>query len=155
MAAARGTFTWLDHSNEKSTVSLEGDVLTAGDFAIQTTQWSDLRAAIGGVVLGTPVKSDVGNVTKFALVTPVSGAAQRENKWMVSYEDNTAPGRILQCELPTADLDATLFKPDTDLADLTDARWLALITAFEAVVRAPYTGGNVTVKRIQFVGRRI
>jgi len=155
MASARATFTWLDHSNETATVSLEGDILTAGDFAIQSTQWSDLRAAIGGVVLGTPIKSDVGNVIKFARVVPVNAAAQRENKWLVTYEDDGAPGRLLQCELPCANLTANLFLGETDLADLSDAAWVTFVTAFEGVVKAPYTGGDVTVKRVQFVGRRL
>lgn len=152
---AKATFTFMDYSEEKSTVSLEGDVLAQATFDIQNTQWNDLRNAILGVTLGTAVKSDVGNTLKFANIPPVDPAAQRENKWLVTYEDDGNPGRMLQAELPMADLDAGLILGNTDLADLSAAAWVTFVTAFEAVVKAPFTGNDVTVRRVQFVGRRL
>jgi len=44
---------------------------------------------------------------------------------------------------------------NTDMADLTDADWVAFVTAFEALVVAPYTANAVTIDRITFIGRNL
>ena len=152
---ARTTITYQDHSREKATVSVEGIDLTAANFDAQAAAVNALANAIQGITLGAEVQLVMGNVGAGTLVPPTNPAAQRENKWLVSYVDSGNPTRTLNSEVPCADItDEDLRLPNSDEADLDHADMAAFVAAFEAYVRAPFTGNAVEVQKIIYVGRR-
>lgn len=148
------TATYLDASNEKSSVTVTGPTLVAGNIAAQTTLMNSLITAIAAIILGTHSKTAVvASEAQLSDVPPVNQFAQRENKWLVTYTGNTS-NKKFQVEIPTPDLDKLV--PGTDLADATDADVIAFVTAFEAFVLSPDNGTEaVTVLSIRFVGRNL
>lgn len=168
MASAGGgaSVRFLDHSGESSTVSVITENLTAGNFATRLTQFTNLIAALEQVSLGTVNQSTLTAFTaRGSAILPVTANAQREVKWLVSYQDtqqyldaptntivNNGYGKVFSIEIPCAD--STLVKVNTDQADLQQSEWGAFITAFEAFALSPY-GGTVTVLGARLVGRAL
>lgn len=155
------TVTYLDFSNERSTVGVNIPLVTAANFAATATLINDLVIAaadiIGGVINGrtlTIPASSSGTI-------PGDEEAQREEKWLIGYTDTLANlaagvpnpyyGKRFTTELPTAELSAHL-TPRSDYADLAEADIAAFVTAFEAIARSP-AGGSVSVDYMKFVGR--
>jgi hypothetical protein len=150
------SFTYLDYSIEQSNVGIPGLALTAANFDAQVALIAALAAAIDGVCIGTHSKTRImASETQLSSVPPVSELAQRENKWLVTYADDTT-GKLFRVSLPCADLAGHLVA-NSDLADLNDAGDVAaFVTAFEAYARDPDTGTHtVTVQSMRFVGRNI
>lgn len=161
-----GSFTLMDYSREKATVGFNTAAITAASIAGALTQFGALRTAIEGITNGVVAGEALYvNRTKLSNVPPVSTLAQRENKWLVTYEDTTeffdAPVNaipnagyraVFNIEIPTADLSTVDMVPNTDDADLAGTEMAAFISAFETLARSPY-GGAVNVTRVQFVGR--
>ena len=152
----RMTYTQADYAGEKTVMAVNVPVISAANFDAQETLHAALETAISAVVLGAKVHrqkiiDDLG-AGGFASDTE----AQREIKWLVSYHDDSFPTRKLTVEIGCADLiDADLLVVNTDIANLTDADWVAFIAAFEALVIAPYTGNAVTIDKIVLVNRNI
>lgn len=148
---------YMDYDKEISGVKLEGATLSAANFDAQVTLWNTLQAAMNVVTLGSPTRRAISHGTYYGDVPPTDPTAQRESKWLVTYRDDSSPGRKLTAELPCADLGPTLglLMPHTKQADLTVQAWIDFVTAFEAVVKAPITGGDVTVLDIRHVGRNL
>lgn len=167
MANGQLTFSFLDHSDERSSTLIQTGAVTAVSLPGLLTEVGTLRTAIAGITLGT-VSNEALKVFDTALsnARPASALARRETKWLVRYEDVTAffddpvnsiPnegfGKVFTITIPTADV-ADRVIPGTDLADLTDTEIAAFVTAFEATARTPY-GGEVNVLSIQAVGRNL
>ncbi len=152
----RMTYSQNDYGGESTVMTVSIPTITAANFDAQETLAAALETAIELVVIGAKVKrqkiiEDLG-AGGFAADTE----AQRESKWLISYHDDSFPARKLSVELGCADLiDEDLLVDNTDMADLTDADWVAFVTAFEAFVVAPYTANAVTVDRITFIGRNL
>lgn len=152
----RLTYSQNDYSGEGTVMTVSVPDITAANFDAQETLHAALETAIELVVIGAKVKrqkiiEDLG-AGGFASDTE----AQREAKWLVSYHDDSFPARKLSVELGCADvIDPDLLVQNSDMADLTDADWVAFIAAFEAVVVAPYTANAVTIDRITLVGRNL
>jgi len=153
---ARETYTLIDASNEKSTVTLNSVATTSANYDAQLTAYSTLRTAINGIVLGEPNKYQYVAVDFTVGNEPASDPfAQREMKWLVSYVGDSS-GKLYQLERPTADLGNGNLIPSSDLADLTSTGMAAFVTAFEAFARAPDNlAETVTVTQIRFVGRNL
>jgi len=153
---AVNTFTYKDYSNESSVISVESTALTAANFDAQETLRAALQTAMEVILIGVLQKTSKGNRVDVSADLPASSAAQRENKWLVSYHDDTFPTRKLSIELPTPDVENEDYVlGNTDLIDLTDTDVAAFVTAFEAFVLAPWTGNAVTVDKITLVGRKL
>jgi hypothetical protein len=153
---SRATISYRDYDGERSSVSFEAAVLSAANFDSQNTLVTALQTAITDVTLGLIQSKNYGVVIDYANAPANDSAAARESKWLVVYTDDTAPARKLQMEIPCADVNTdALRQPNSDLADLEHEDWEAFVTAFEAVVLAPYTGGSVTVQEIRLVGRNL
>lgn len=149
------TVTILDYSNEKSTVTINNGSVTALTIAAYLAQLGDLHNAIDGIVLGTVAETSwVGDKTVLAATPPTNVFAQRELKWLVSYENAVSHNKYT-FEIPCADPTGRLV-PGTDKADLTNTEMAAFVSAFEAVGRSPENDvDGVNVLGITLVGRNI
>lgn len=151
---SRATMALRDYSNEITTTTVNGVALTSANFDAQVTAWTALRAAIQGLTLGVASQQSLSNFVPLSGATPSDPFAQREVKWLVNYHDTTT-NKKYQTEIGTADLGDDHLVPGTDMADLSNADWVAFITAFEAFVRSPDNIANaVEVDSAYFVGRR-
>jgi len=150
------TWTFLDNSGEKSNVRVFNGEITNLTIAAYVTGWMALEAALEDITLGT-VHQRVVNASQTVLsqTLPASTDAQRENKWLVTYQGDTSL-KLFRFEIPTADLSSTHLYPNQDEADLTDADMAAFVSAFEAIGRSPDDEDEtVTVTSIRHVGRNI
>lgn len=155
------TITYLDYSNERSTVGVNIPLVTAANFAATATLINTLVLAaadiIGGVISGRTLTIPA----TLSGTVPGDEEAQREEKWLIGYTDVSATlaagvnnpyyGKKFTVDLPTAEL-STHLTPRSDFADLAETDIAAFVTAFEAIARSP-AGGAVTVNYIKFVGR--
>lgn len=148
-----GTLTYVDYSDEKSSFQFNFGAITAVSLPGFLTQFGAFRTATNAISLGTLVSDQwVGDATKYGNAPPTNPNAQRERKFLVTYEDTTTLA-LYRLEIPCADLTGRMI-PDTDLVDLTNTQIAAWITAFEALCRSP-EGNAVVVVRMQAVGRNI
>lgn len=146
-----GSFTFLDYSKEKSSMSFNFGAVTALNIAGFLSDFGDLRLATEAIVLGTLAQDQwVGDQTRYNNAAPSDVDAQRERKFLVIYEDTTTFAKY-QVEIPTADLAGRMIT-GTDLVDLTNTEIAAWITAFETLCKSP-EGNGVNVVEIRAVGR--
>lgn len=155
MAQNTTVFTYLDNSNEKSAVRIYNGPINAGTYAGYVTAYGALETALSAITLGTLAQRSVNTSTTIVSQTaPSDENAQRERKWLVTYQGDTSLKKF-QMEIPTADLSGTHLLPNTDLADLTDADIAAFVTAFETIARSPDSESEtVTVLSMRHVGRK-
>lgn len=148
-----GSFTFLDFSEEKSSMGFHFGPITALTIAAFLTQFAALRTAVEGIALGELSDDQwVGDSTNYAAAAPTDPNAQRERKWLVQYEGTTSH-TLYTTTIPTANLAGTDFLvPGTDEADLTTTEIAAFVTAFEAIAKTPYQEA-VNVINIYAVGR--
>jgi hypothetical protein len=149
---AKMVLSYVDHSEEPCTSSFTGADLTAANFDAQIALQDALKTALFGIVLHQPYKDTrVAYQTLASKDPPADSDAQRERKWVISYEDTVTFERYT-VEVPMADL--TLLDGNTDQADLDNATVAAFVTAFEAYQLSP-NGNAVEIKKITHVGRRL
>jgi len=148
-----GSFSYLDHSVERSSMSFHFGEITAASIPGFLTEFGAFRDATNAITIGTLVSDTwVGDHTKYSNVPPTDPNAQRERKWMVTYEDSTSLA-LYRIEIPCANHDLTgVFAGQSDEVDLTQTEIAAWITAFEQLCRSP-EGNNVNVVSIRTVGR--
>jgi len=148
-------FTLKDFSDENSTVKIYNGAVTAVSIAGFLTAFGGMRDAVDDITLGTMHKEQwVGDNTVISQIPPTNVFAQRELKWLVTYQGDTT-NNIHTLTIPTADPTGRLV-PGTDLADLTDTEMAAFVTAFEAFARTEDSDlETVTVLEIRLVGRNI
>lgn len=137
---------------ETSTMAIPVTTLTPANVAAQITLANNLQTAIAAVTLGNFLKSESTYARNLLGVGPAaSNLAQRENKWLMRYHDNTTFQKF-QVSVGTADL--SLLPDGSEFLDLEDTEGAALKTAFEAVVVSPADSTHtVTLDSVQFVGR--
>jgi hypothetical protein len=149
-----------DWDKKIGTVEVHTGLVTALTLPALLTQVGALRTAIDNITIGVVAKE---KQTVFDTIlddaTPASAFAQRGNKWLVIYHDNTQffdpPVNAIPNDayltkyrvmIPTAD-NALLTGNDTFL-DLTAGPGLAFKTAFEAVAKSP-AGGSVVIDSVE------
>jgi hypothetical protein len=135
-------------------------IVTALTLPALLTQVGALRTATQDLIRGVIAneQQDVFN-TILSQALPSDQDAQRGNKWLVSYHDNTqffdppvnaipndAYLRKFRVMIPTAD-NSLLTDNENDL-DITAGVGLAFKTAFEAVAKSP-AGGSVVIDFIR------
>ena len=124
--------------------------LTAANLVATQALLATLLASIQAIVIGELNKERIVLSDTLSSSAPAnSPLAQRENKWLVRYTDNTTH-RIFKGEIPTADL--TLLVGNSEFLDLSAGVGLAFKNAFQAVVKS-IEGNAVSVISVQFVGR--
>lgn len=166
--AQGGYFSILDWDGESSAMSFNTGAVTAVSLPGLLTQFGALRTATEGMILGT-ISEEAQYVfkTKLSNTLPNDKNAQRERKWLVTYEDNlpffddpvnAIPNagyrKVFNLEIPTADAALLPTTPPGDTLDITTGAPAAWVTAFEDIARSPY-GGTVTVLSIELVGRNL
>jgi len=137
---------------EKSSWSVWGSTLTAGNIVAQEGLASSLWSAALDITLGSESATKILATSTQSAVVNTNPLAQRENKWLVRYHDTA--GTRFTVEIPTADL--SLLDTGTEFLNLADGGPIAaFVTAFEAYAKSPDDPTlTVTVDSIQFVGRR-
>jgi hypothetical protein len=126
--------------------------LTPSNVAATETLCGNLSAALAALVLGRFVKNSTTYARNVLGSTPASDPlAQRENKWLCRYHDNTTFKKF-QVSFGTADLSKHM--TNSEFVDLAAGDGLAFKTAFEAVVVSPDDAAHtITLDSMQFVGR--
>lgn len=151
MAVSQHSRTYLDYSNEKSTLMFSVPALTAGNFVAVNADITDIGLAIADLTLGAFAGFRTTSAFSSSNPTaPTDPYAQRELKWLVNYRDATT-GNLYSVEIPAADLTGNLLA-GTDQADLASTDWAAFVTAFEAGAVSP-VGNAVEVTTAYVVGR--
>lgn len=150
----KATFSFKDYEGETSKVQLAGLDMTAGNFAAEAAKITALLAAIQGLTMGQIQNIQVAAYdTKYAPATPASKQAQREQKWVVQYYDDTTFDQYT-VELPVADLSLLDGTAQDGTVDKTAQAWTDFVTAFEAYVQSP-KGHGVVVTDAYHVGRSL
>jgi len=150
----KATLTLLDASNESTPVSVTSEVLTAANFDAQVTEFTAFRSAVEALTLGTAQRWVLAQSTDGSNTLPANPYAQRELKWLVSYQGATS-GKNFQIEIGTPDLTDNLVA-GTDIADPASADWAAFITAFQAFAKSPDDPTEAVVfVSARLVGRNI
>lgn len=148
---AQYSMTYRDYSNEPSSVTIYTRAYNVLTFADDLADYTDLRAAIGGIALGSLVSDQVSPYqTKYNNALPTDENAQRERKWVVRYQDDV-DFSIYRVEIPCADVVGRLM-PDSDKADLTETDMATFVAQFEETAYSQ-NGNAVTVLDITAVGR--
>lgn len=147
----RGSFTFQDFSEEKSSFGFHFGPITVGTIAAFLTQFGALRTATSNIVLGTMTSDQwTGDLTHYVNAAPTDVNAQRERKFLIQYEGTTTHSNYTGT-IPTADFTGRLII-GTDDVDLTETDVAAWVTAFEALCKTP-EGEAVNVIGIRAVGR--
>lgn len=141
--------TFNDYSNEKSSVTVNAEELTAANFAAQGVEAGALSLAVFALSIGSLVKRTINQVVVNSPGTPTNPYAQRELKWLVQYIGDTS-GKPFQFEIPCANVTGNLV-PNTDQADITSTSWDNFIEAFEAYGRTP----DDPTETVTFTGARL
>lgn len=148
-----GGMQFLDNSNEESGFSFNFGPITALTIAAFLTQFGAFRTATDAITIGSLVSDQwTGDKTIYTRVVPSDVNAQRERKFLVTYEGVTTHSKY-DLEIPTADFTGRMVA-DTDKVDLTDTEVAAWITAFETLCKTP-EGEAVNVLSITGVGRNL
>ena len=146
------TFWEFGTDAKASKTSVHTPDLTAGNFAAQIALRDAFEAAIDAVSLGNSGReSTIAVETDPGRVPSLNPIAQRENKWLVSFNDNTLgnPGSFtVPC------YDPALLGADGENMDAGAAEYAALVTATEAYIRS-VAGNVVTVTSVKFSARTI
>jgi len=139
------TITFNDYSNEKTSTTISIDpAAIAGDI----TAWEN---AVDAVASGTYASDQDSTITRYSNAPAPTSAAQREEKLLVSYEDNVTFARYT-FTIGTFLKSAVTFKPNTDEVDISAGGGLTLKNAFEAVAVSP-AGNSCSVLGMRYVGR--
>lgn len=148
-----GSFSFIDYSKEPSSMRFYNGPITVGTIAGFLTQFGAFRTATEAIVLGSLVADEwYGDRTKYDNAPPTDENAQRERKFLISYQ-GAATFSKYTLEIPTADLVGRMVG-DTDIVDAVDTDFAAWITAFEALCKTP-EGEAVEFLQATAVGRNL
>lgn len=152
--ATRNNFVIRDYSNENSNFGVTSVTGTAGNLTAQLGLQTALSSAVENLIIGHLDKYTYSIEGLNSPVTPSNPYAQRELKWLVTYTGDSS-GKAFQIEIACPNVTDNL-APNSDIADLTSADWVAFIDAFEAYAKSPDNGTEaVSVQGARLVGRNI
>lgn len=144
----------LKNSGEPETGSFEGAIATQtpSNVAATVTAIGNFITAMAGLCIGNVLKDEL----IYARAKPNTGAAsdplaQRENKWLCRYHDNTNLLKF-RMSIPCADLSKHM--TNSEFVDLSTGAGASFKTAFEALYVSPDDPSHaITLDSMQFVGR--
>jgi hypothetical protein len=150
-----GSFTFLDATREKSSMTFNFGPITAVTLPGFLTQFADLRTKTEAITLGALASDQwTGDRTVYSVTPPTDRNAQRERKFLVIYRDNTSLA-LYRVEIPTADYGIATFGPSGDEIIIgTSGPIYDWVQSFQTLARSP-EGNAVTVISIKGVGRNI
>lgn len=141
---------FLDYSKETATQLLNTGPVNVGSIVALEAQLATFLAATQALTLCTVAAERLTAYDNFiSRIPPTNPLAQRENKWLITYADNS-DHKLGKSELPGADLSKLVV--GTDYADLTDTAVAAYVTSFNAFVQSTRAHA-VTIISLKFVGR--
>jgi len=148
--------TYVDWTGEKSPAKFVGPAPVQAGFDTWVGLMTALKDAVADITLGELAKEErTSYVNDINVVNASTADAQRERKWLVTYQATTSH-KLFRLELPCANLDPDFLLPNSDIADLDSTEMAAFVSAFEAFVRSPDNGTEaVQVISIRHVGRNI
>lgn len=151
---ARNSIQITDYSNEKSNFGFDSATLTAGNITAQLGLAAALVGATEDISIGAVTKQSIAAVPLDLPAVPTSPYAQRELKWLVTYQSVTS-GKLWSVEIACPDITENVV-PNSDVADLTSDDWVAWIAAFVGFAVAPDDpADSVIVLSAKLVGRNI
>lgn len=152
------TFSMRDETGELGNFSVGVPAINAASITSVLANVTDFQTALGGITLGVIAAKHWGDKDTESNALPGDNAAQRENKLLVKYRDDTTEqDRIVT--IPTVDFDQLVFMPGAgdkvafSAANGASAAMQAFVTAFETLVVARDTGNTVTIVEMRYVGR--
>ena len=150
-------YSMKDYGGEVSGTTINIAPITLTSLSGLVTAVGALRAAIEGVTLGVMQKEKVVmDDTFLSRDKATDKVAQRELKWLVTYEGVTNH-RSYDLEIPTAD-PSLILAGTKDQADLTAGDWPDFITIFEnaSIGRVPGSDTEaVQIVDVRLVGRNL
>lgn len=146
----KGFITYIDHSNETSTVNFWLPEITAINFAGVTQDLDEIVDGLAVITQGHVVNKGFTRTYDGDLdLTPVTDeAVGREDKWLLTFRDvkqfldlaNTIPnpnkGNFFKMEVPTA-LYTGFIPQGSDFMTVGSAAFIALAAATEPNVKSP------------------
>lgn len=162
MPTSSYSMTTRDYSRELASHQFPIAAVTAGNYAGLLVLGAAYEAAVAAVILGVEAKKKIVAFENIDVSVPANATAQRELAWVVHYHDTEqyfdAPTNSIYNEnygvpqtvrIATAKMtDNALLQPNSDLADLTEARWVAFKEAFEGFALSQ-GGGDVVIDYIE------
>jgi len=146
-----------DVSEETSALEVYNGAITAVSIGGFLTNFGTLQSTTDAITLGTRrQQSWIGDLTTVSNDWPTDPAAHRENKLMVTYQDNVTEEEF-NLTIPTIDFTKLVFVPgggdavsfETGVGSPEIVAWVA---AFEAMARTPRSDLNaVTVVAMRYV----
>jgi len=150
----QGSFSFLDASEERSTMTFQVGPITDLTLPGFLTQFGSFRAATEAISGGALVQDSwTGDVTKYDNDAPADISFQRERKFVFFFQGTTTFSKY-RIEVPVADFSTDRLLPGTDIVDLTQTEIAAWVTAFEALCKTE-DGEDVEVLSGKGVGRNI
>ncbi len=157
-----GSFTIRDRSDELTVTRFNTlDIQTASDTATEVVALFN-----AGVMTGIPVRAALTVQERINVAGPIGSNAQRELKWVVTYEDttefldspaDTVPnpgfGKLYNFEIGTAN--AAALEPGTDILSPSSPEYAAINNFIGSVSLQSPTGGSASLRRVRLVGRNI
>jgi len=160
MAQPAYSLTIRDYDAKLSNTAIHTGAVTAVSLPGLLTQIGNFRDAVDAMTIGV-VANEQQTVfnTILSQDKPTSEFAQRGNKWIVYYHDNTAffdaplnaipnAGYLKPFHFEIAAADNSLLDDNTTVLPLDAPAAADLVAAFEAMGRSPY-GGAVVVDKIE------
>lgn len=156
------SMTIRDWSKETQSHKFPVTEVTAANLPGLLVAGGNYETAVQNVIVGVEMKKKLVAFENLNVALPTDPTAQREQAWVVHYHDseeyfdaptnsiyneNYGKPETVRLACPNT-TDATLRQPNSDLADLSEARWVAFIAAFQAFALSR-GGGNVTVDFIE------
>lgn len=149
-----------DWDKKIGTVQVNTGLVTALTLPALLTQIGALRTAIDNISIGVIAneKQEVFD-TILSDATPASAFAQRGNKWLVIYHDDTQffdppvnaipnDAYLVKYRVMIPCADNSLLAANNTFLDITAGVGLAFKTAFEAIAKSP-AGGSVVVESVE------
>jgi hypothetical protein len=144
-------YSMTDYDKQRRQVSFPTDVVTAANHDAQKTLHDAMIAALEDVTLGAlDFEEFVGDRESIRpLVAAATAAAQVNIEWVVTYTDDVTSA-VANVRIPCADItDDTLFMPNSNIWDPTDAKWVQFVTDFEAYILSE-DGNAVSIQQIVY-----
>jgi len=152
--ATQNTFQITDYSNEKSSFGVTSVTGNSGNLTAQEGLAAALHDAVANLSIGVVSKQVFAILLIDAPGVATNPYAQREMKWLVTYQGNTS-GKLFQLEIAAPDVTDNVVV-NSDVANLASTDWAAFKTAFEAYAKSPDNGTEaVTVIKATLVGRNL
>jgi len=149
--------TYKDYSNESTKSRVNITAITAGNIVAVRANVTTFQTAEDDLTLGarftTEILSDDITATP---ALPTDPNSQRERKWLVRYK--TSAGNIYHYTIPCAKVDdggTPLLRAESDFADLTEAKWVAWVSAFLTIAVGKDGNGASAVLSAELVGRSL